>query len=196
MFVQFFQGLTEERRGLREVFDRWADDVAPTADGFVDGVAGVTADGRLVSAARFASEQQARANSDRPEQGEWWEELAASLSGEPSFRESTDVRGFLDGPAANARFVQVIEGRATDREVFERIMEADEEWLRRERPEVIGGYLAWHDHERFTLVVFFTDEAAARQGEHKNEEGPGADLSEVVTGASYHDLSEPWIFAP
>ena len=39
----------------------------------------MTADGRMVALVRFDSEEAARRNSDRPEQGAWWEGMAALL---------------------------------------------------------------------------------------------------------------------
>ena len=61
------------------------------AAGWLGTTAGITDDGRLVVLARFESEEVARANSDRPEQGRWWDSLAAHFKGEASFFDSDDA---------------------------------------------------------------------------------------------------------
>lgn len=62
----------------------------------------------------------------------------------------------------------------------------------RERPEIVGGALAWHGPDRFTLVVCFTDEASAREGEAKNAESPGADIDQLMHDVSCDELRDPW----
>jgi hypothetical protein len=51
----------------------------------------VTDDGRFVGLARFESEEAARRNSGRPEQGRWWMETSKLFTGEVAFRDSSDV---------------------------------------------------------------------------------------------------------
>ena len=70
MFVQIIEGRTTDAEALRQRGKVWADEVGPGAVGFLGVTAGVTADGRAITIARFESEAQARANGDRPEQGE------------------------------------------------------------------------------------------------------------------------------
>lgn len=192
MFVQVFHGPVEG--DVRGVFDRWQRDLAPKAQGFRGGVAGVTDDGELVSVVRFDSEEDARRNSERAEQGEWWAELEAHFTEEPGFAESTDVELFLDGPTTEARFVQVIQGRVADRQAWRSMMSEAEGWLREHRPEVRGGFVAWHDEGRVTEVVYFTDEASAREGERRmDEESPVADGEPLLSHERYLDLRDVWI---
>ena len=61
----------------------------------------MTDDGTLVLLARFESEEAARANSERPEQGEWWAETEKIFDGEPTFKDSSMVRA--DTPATRTR---------------------------------------------------------------------------------------------
>ena len=75
---------------------------------------GITDDGQLVAFARFESQEAARANSDRPEQGRWWESLAANLDGEATFFESGEVDEDIVGDPDTAGFVQVMRGRVSD----------------------------------------------------------------------------------
>ncbi|MGE5763508.1 MAG: hypothetical protein ACM3ZF_06425, partial [Mycobacterium leprae] len=61
---------------MRAAFERWVEELAPGAAGWLGSTAGVTDDGRFIGLARFESEQAARRNSDRPEQGRWWAETS------------------------------------------------------------------------------------------------------------------------
>lgn len=154
----------------------------------VRGVGGVTDDGRLVALLEFAS----GAHADGADDGPWWRELEAAGAGDLRVGSATQVAAFVSDPPARSGFAQVIRARVTDRATFERVLAADAEWLARERPEVLGGMLAWHDADRFTLVVCFTDEASARAGEARNAESPGADIDQLMHDVSYDELRDPW----
>ncbi len=91
-------------------------ELAPGASGWLGTTAGVTDEGRFVALARFAfeSEDAARRNSDRPEQGQWWAETSKLFTDEPTFRDSQDVVVDVSGDPDSAGFVQVIQGRTSD----------------------------------------------------------------------------------
>ena len=103
MFVQVIQGAVSDAQRVRDHMETWTRDLAPGATGWLGSTAGVTADGQGVAVVRFESEEAARANSDRPEQGAWWEGMAALYTGDPVFHESvwvdadTPGDGGLDG---------------------------------------------------------------------------------------------------
>ena len=103
MFVQVITGKTSKAAEVRAAVDRWEKDLAPGAEGWLGSTAGVTEDGRLVALARFESEEAAQRNSDRPEQGEWWAEVAKLLDGEATFRNSVNVMPDLRGDPDQAR---------------------------------------------------------------------------------------------
>ncbi len=69
MFVQVMQGKTSDKEGLHRQLDRWMSELRSGAKGFLGTTGGVTDDGKVFVVARFESEQAARVNSDRPEQG-------------------------------------------------------------------------------------------------------------------------------
>src|SRR4029453_16589568 len=94
--------------------DRWAQELAPGATGWLGSTAGVTDDGRFIALARFESEQATRQNSDRPEQDRWWAETSTLFTGEPSFKDSSDVTVDVTGDPDAAGFVQVMQGRGRD----------------------------------------------------------------------------------
>ena len=91
VFVQVIQGQVTDAGKVRAALDRWAQELAPGATGWLGSTAGVTEDGRFIALARFESEQAARRNSDRPEQDRWWAETSKLFTGEASFKDSVDV---------------------------------------------------------------------------------------------------------
>jgi hypothetical protein len=66
VFVQVIQGQVADAEQLRAAMDRWAQELALGAIGWLGTTAGVTEDGRFIALARFTSEEAARRNSDRP----------------------------------------------------------------------------------------------------------------------------------
>lgn len=192
MFVQVIRAATDDAAALRERFDRWREDLAPGAPGWLDSTAGVTDEGEFVAVVRFESEAAARKNSDRPEQGEWWSGTERLLD-RVTFRDTTEVETWLGGPDGDAGFVQVIEGRSDE---GARRRPADvEDLVREHRPDVTGGLVAFHG-DRFTQVVYFTDEASARDGESRGLPDEAEErFQRSMQGFevdTYLDLREPW----
>src|SRR6266545_3074850 len=129
MFVQVIQGQVSDAGQARAALDRWARELAPGANGWLGTTAGVTEDGRFIALARFESEEAARANSDRPEQDQWWTETAKLFTGEATFKDSSDVTLDITGDPDNAGFVQIIQGRGSDPERARALMAQDSaEW--------------------------------------------------------------------
>src|SRR2546430_7004332 len=101
MFVQVIQGHVSDAAQVRAQLDRWVEEVAPGAAGWLGSTSGVTDDGTLIALARFESDEAARQNSDRPEQTAWWEQTAALFTGEPVFHYSTSAE--VDTPGVPSR---------------------------------------------------------------------------------------------
>ena len=167
MFVQVIQGRTSDADGLRAAMDRWMEELAPGAVGWLGSTGGVTDDGRILLVARFESEEDARRNSDRPEQGAWWAETERLFDGGASFLDSTDVVVDLQGDPDRAGFVQVIRGRTSDPERAKQLMTQDPEVWATFRPDVLGSLAIGHDDGENTTVLWFTSEAEARENERK-----------------------------
>ena len=74
MFIPVIQGRALDPPGIRKELDRWQRQLAVDADGWLGSTAGTTEDGWSVVVVHFAPEEQARRNSDRPEQCAWWRE--------------------------------------------------------------------------------------------------------------------------
>jgi hypothetical protein len=165
MFVQIIEGIVRDRDLLQAQMERWRTDVKPGAVGFLGSTSGITDDGVAIVAARFTSAEQARQNSDRPEQSQWWEQTAPAFEGEIEFLDCDDVDAIFGGGSDQAGFVQVIEGRAKDPAAMKSQGAAMEDALRATRPDILGGLIAWHPDRGFTQIVYFTSEADARAAE-------------------------------
>ncbi len=164
MFVQVIEGRTSDPAALIEHGDRWERDVRPGAIGFLGVTAGVTADGRAVTIARFEDEASARANADRPEQTAWAEGMVKLYDGEPTFTESSDVTEWMGGGSNDAGFVQVMKSTGVDRAQVEK-MDAAFEPFADQRPDILGGLRIWTGPDSCVDVAYFTTEAEARKGE-------------------------------
>jgi len=201
MFVQVIQGQVTDAGEVRAAMDRWLQDLAPGASGWLGSTAGVTEDGTSIAVVRFESEEAARRNSDRPEQGQWWAEMSKLFSGDVSFRDSTDVDVDAHGNPDDAGFVQVIQGRSSDPERARELMNDDSGKWAEWRPDIIGSLGVAHDGGGYTMVLYFTSEEAAREGETKE---PPAELTAAmeemdalsVGVPEYFDLRQPWLDSP
>jgi hypothetical protein len=197
MFVQVIEGRVNDAEAVRRQLDRWDSELKPGASGFLGSTGGITDDGRLIMFARFESEQAAQANADRPEQGEWFAEMAKCFDGEPTFTNSTDVDTFLAGGSDDAGFVQVMRSKGIDRG---RVAEMDalfEPHAKTWRPDLIGGLRVWTGPGECTEVNYFTSEAEARANEQKPpppEAAAGfAEFEEMTANTEFIDLHDPVI---
>lgn len=193
MFVQVIQGRLNDAAALEKRLETWIEQVAPGAEGFIGSTSGVTSDGTAITIARFESEDAARSNSDRPEQGEWWAETEKVFDGPVTFRDTTDVTVWGEGGSDDAGFVQIMQGRMRDRSRAERLMEQSDAQLREMRPDVIGGQVAWFGDE-FVEAVYFTSEAEARDAEKRTEDARPAELQEMMDlmeDTTFHDITAP-----
>lgn len=199
MFIQVITGNVTDEKEFNRVADRWDAELRPGAKGYLGGTGGVTEDGRFVVFARFESEAAARANSERPEQGAWWSEMERCVTS-PKFAESSDILTFLGGGKDDAGFVQVMLGHVTDPEAF-RKMHARlgdlEAVMKKARPDVIGEVVAVHPDGTFSDAVYFTSEAAAREGEANWENASGDakqlmdELMATMTVDEFLDIRKP-----
>ena len=198
MFVQIMEGRVADAAAMRRLMEVWAEELRPGAAGFLGATAGLTDDGRSINIARFASSAAAKANSDRPEQGQWWSRMEACYDGEVSFIESEDVEVFLGGGSDDAGFVQVMKGDGLDRAMVERLDRAFEQHAPTHRPDIIGGLRAWTGPDSGYDVTYFVSEEAARAGESKPMPGEFddlmADMEQLMANTEFIDLSDPWMW--
>ena len=200
MFVQVIQGRVNDARQLRARMDQWVADLSATAVGWLGSTSGVTADGTGIALARFESEDAARRNSDRPEQGQWWAETAKLFDSDVTFHDCAEVHLMGRGGSDDAGFVQIMQGRSTQPEKAVELLRQMEQPLRAFRPDVLGGELCLHGDGGFTQAVYFTSEAEARIGEKKEpplEAQPALDeMAAITTDLVFFDLSDPWLHSP
>jgi len=201
MFVQVIRGKVSDPEQVRAALDLWSERLAAGAPGWLGSTAGVTGDGRFVGLARFESEEAARRNSDRPEQGQWWTETSRLFTGEVIFRDSSDVTADVNGDPDTAGFVQVMQGRGSDPDRARELMAQNPEDWAAFRPDVIGRVVAGHEGGAYTMAMYFTCEEAAREGERK-EPPPQlrAQMEEMgklsADEPEFLDLSQPWLYSP
>ena len=198
MFVQVIEGRVADADRLRQKLDEWNEKLRPGATGFLGSTAGVTDDGRAICFARFESADAAQANSDRPEQGQWWAETESCFDGDVSFSNSDDVDTFLAGGSNDAGFVQVMKSHDVDREQVEALDKEFRDVAASVRPDVIGGTRAWTGPGTCVEAIYFTSEAAAREGESK-EMPPefaerAAEFEAMMKNTEFIDLRQPWLY--
>lgn len=201
MFVQVIQGKVKDKEAARERLSSWVSELGPSAAGWLGSTGGVTEDGTLVLLARFESEDAARANSDRPEQGEWWAETEKIFDGEPSFKDSAMVRVDSPGDPDQAGFVQIMQGQVSDGDRAMELMFGEDMDLASYRPDILGRLLAGHDGGGWTMAIYFTSEEDARAGEQKEappemEERMDEMQSMEVGPPTFLDLRDPWLNSP
>ncbi len=198
MFVQVIRGATSDAGALRARFEQWQSTQAAAASGWLGTTAGVADDGQFVAAVEFESEAAARSNSDRPEQGDWWAKTEPLID-DPTFSDTTDVVTWGGGADRDARFVQVMEGRLLDADGARQMLRTVEQDVRHDRPDVTGALIALHG-DRFTQVVYFTDEASAREGERRSSDAEPDEQDEefgkLITDMRYIDLRSPRMHSP
>jgi hypothetical protein len=202
VFIQIIQGRCTKPDELHALTDKWLREVAPNAVGWLGGTYGITDDDTFVGVVRFDSREAAMANSDRPEQSAWWREVEQCFDGPVEFHDADKVMLAVGGDADEAGFVQVIQGKVDDPALLEAELDEMSNLLQQERPEIIGTSFAIEEDGTFTETVYFTDEAAAREGEAKampNREDVRhlmEDFRRVTHDLRYLDLHQPWFASP
>ena len=201
MFAQVIQGKTSKPEELDAALNRWLKDLASDASGWLGSTSGVTEDGRAIAVVRFESEEDARRNSNRPEQDQWWSETAKLFDGEATFRDSTDVTVDVQGDPDQASFVQVMQGRSSDPERAKQLMDQDADKWSAFRPDVVGSVSLGHEGGAYTMVMYFTSEAEAREGERKEPppelQAQMEEMNKLTVGETeFFDLKQPVIVSP
>ena len=200
MFAQVIQGKTSNAEALDTALKQWQQDLAPGATGWLGSTSGVTEDGRAIAVVRFESEEDARRNSNRPEQDRWWSETSKVFDGEPTFRDSTDVTVDIQGDPDQAGFVQVMQGRSTDPERAQQLMDQDADKWAEFRPDILGSVAVGHEDGGYTMVLYFTSEAEAREGERKEPppelQAQMEEMNKLSVGETeFYDLKQPKIIS-
>jgi hypothetical protein len=201
VFIQVIQGRAIDPPGIRRELDRWQRQLATDADGWLGSTAGITEDGWSVVVMHFASEEQARRNSDRPEQREWWRDASQHLAG-VVFHDAPKVHLFGDGRSDLAGFVQVIQGHIDNLERMVSLGGDQEEVLARDAPHILGVTVAEHADRPgdFTQIVYFTSEQDARRfGQEpatEADEPAQKERRSLMTNLRSFDFPHPQLLIP
>jgi hypothetical protein len=201
MFAQVIQGKTSNPQALNVAIQQWQNDLAPGATGWLGSTSGVTEDGRAIAVVRFESEEDARRNSNRPEQDQWWSETSKLFDGEATFRDSNDVIVDVQGDPDGAGFVQIMQGRSSDPERAQQLMDQDSDKWAGFRPDILGSVAVGHEDGGYTMVIYFTSEAEAREGERKESppelQAQMAEMDKLSVGeVEFYDLKQPLMLSP
>jgi hypothetical protein len=194
MFVQIVQGTVTDPEALQRSIARWRKEIKPGAHGYLGSTGGVTPDGRGITMVRFESEADAQANSDRAEQGAWWNEASKAFGDDVTFHNCTEVESLLGGGNDSAGFVQVLQGRTHDEAQMRATGRAIQDELQKVRPDILGVVVAFHGDGGFTQFLYFSSEEAARVGEKAmgNESELSERLRATIDGdLTFFDLKEP-----
>jgi len=200
MFAQVISGKVDDFDGMRRAAERWNTELRPGATGYLGTTHGVTDDDRFVTVVRFESAEAARRNSERPEQGAWWEEMSKNMS-DIVFHDCSRVETINGGGSDDATFVQVMQGQVKDPVKADELLGQIDEVapaFQAVRPDVLGQVIAVHDDgDGYTDVVYFSSESEARANESK--EMP-AEMQEFMTQfdsalevTDYLDLRRIWL---
>ena len=193
MYVQIIKGTVVDSDLHRLQSERWPAELKPGASGYLGATWGVTRDGVAVTVVRFDSEADAVANSERPEQGEWWSDMEPSMV-DVSFQNCAEVDTMLGGPSSNAGFVQVISGTVKDKAAAQAMFDGVGDQLSAARPDILGGLMAWHGNGGdFTQVMYFRSEAEAHAAETAEVDPEvGNQYADIMAiPPSFLDLAEP-----
>jgi len=201
VFAQIIRGKVTDPSAVRPVVDRWMKELGPTAKGWLGSTSGITDDNELFVLVRFESEEAARANSDKPEQGAWWAEMEKVFDGEPTFRDSNNVIVPSADAPDTAGFVQVMDGQSSDPDRSVQLMDSSREARVAHRPDILGSITVGHGEGKFTMVIYFESEEAARKGESKPLPAElQAQMQEMMSLSvgqpEFLDLKAPWLDSP
>lgn len=200
MFAQIIRGKVSDPTAVRPVVDRWMAELGPTAKGWLGSTSGITDGNEVFVLVRFESEEAAQANSDRTEQGVWWADMETLFDGQPTFQDSNDVQVDTSGDPDAAGFVQVMTGQVTDPDRAKQLM-AEQPDMRTLRPDILGSVSVGHEDGKWTMVIYFTSEAEAREGEAKQMPPEALKAMEEMQALSvgqpeFLDLKSPWLDSP
>jgi hypothetical protein len=194
MFVQAIRARVKDADAVRAASEGWQRELRPGAKGYLGVTSGITDDGQTITLVRFESEADAQANSERAEQGEWFNnELAPHLE-DVRFYNCNEVKLFRGGGDDSAGFVQVMVYKPSDLDAV-REMATMFENVGNERPDILGGMMAFASDGTVFDANYFTSEADARanEGKEMSDEMKQAmqKFGEVAGNVEFLDLKDP-----
>lgn len=198
MLAETIRGRVSDPKAMGAAFDSWMHEIAPGAKGWLGSTGGVTDDNELFILTLFESEEEARANEVRPEQGQFWAEASNIFRSEPAIQTSTKVYFDTNGDLNSTEFVKVGSGMVSDVDLMLALIEGNSSW-RTSRPDILGIVGADFGAGQFTYAAYFTSHDTAREvddGKNMPLEVKARmdEMTSLVTGElEYLDLKDPWL---
>jgi hypothetical protein len=197
MLAETIRGTVSDPRAMSAAFDKWVQELAPGAKGWLGSTGGVTDDNELFILTRFESEEEAKAHEQRPEQGQFWAEVSRIFRSEPTIQHFTKVYFDTNGDLNSTGFVQVRLGRVSDGDRMLALIEGNSSW-RTSRPDILGIVVAASAEGQFANAVYFTSYDAASEGEREDIPpdvlNRGDEMMSLIVGElEFLDLTDPWI---
>lgn len=194
MFVQVIKARVKDADAVRAASEKWQNELKRGAKGYLGVTSGITDDGRSITLVRFESQAAAQANSERPEQGEWFNNELAPHLDDVSFYNCNEVNLFMGGGNDSAGFVQVMVYKPSDLGAVREMAKMFES-VAGERPDILGGMMAFAEDGTVFDANYFTSEAEARANENK----PMSDemkqamqrFGEIAGNTEFLDLKDP-----
>ncbi len=198
MFIQVIHGKVKDADAVQPALEEWQKELKPGATGYLGSTAGVASDGTFLGVVRFESEEAAKANSDRPEQGAWFARMSEHIDGEPTFYNCPRVETFMGGGSDDAGFVQVMVYKPSD---VDKVLELAKnfEKMAGMRPDILGGTTAVATDGTVIDTNYFTSEAEARVAEKQPMTPEVQELmqgfGELTGPVEFIDLSKPLMYS-
>ena len=94
-----------------------------------------------------------------------------------------------------------MQGRTSDPARSAELMASDPTDWATFRPDILGTVQVAHDGDAWTMAIYFTSEAEAREGEQKEPPPEMAEMMKEMESLSvgepvFYDLKDPWLHAP
>lgn len=196
IFVQIFQGPVNDADALRATYERWFQELAAGADGWLGATGGISEEGEFIALVRFASEEAARRNSQRPEQDAWWTDMETHFAGDVTFHNCDEVSTFGEQRPNGVGYVQMVQGRVANlAEALEQVGEQEQEHIYEHHLDMLGGLIADHGDGGFTEIIYYPSPAAAYEDESGRLPEVGVTLIDTlvgpVTDARFFHLRDP-----
>lgn len=108
----------------------------------------------------------------------------------------------MQGDPAHAGFVQVMQGRVSDRDRAKELMaQIPADLMAEYRPDVLGSVVIGHRDGVWTQVIYFTSEADAREGERREPppelRGAMEEMGKSSVGeTTFLDVRQPLLLSP
>ena len=201
MFVQVIQGHVSDAGKVRAQLDKWVTEVAKGASaGWGAPVASPTTAGSSpwCASSRRRPRNGTATDRNRPRGG------ARCRLCSPMSPSSTTAQGSTSTPRATRRRPASSRSCKAARATPERareLMDNDPTDWSAFRPEILGTTSVGHDSDAWTMAIYFTSEAAAREGEQKppppEMEAMMKEMDALSVGEPvYFDLRDPWLRSP